>query len=389
MILLDFPYVSDYMQECLVQAHLPVIKTASAMKLELRNDIHWVTEDQAISAFRSNPDLPLYSNSENAISWISENLAFTDIPDKINMFKDKFRFRQELKLLYPDYYFEELQLGDFDSFAQKNLPYPLILKPAVGFFSLGVYKLNSRDDWSDIKSKMKQELQRAGQLYPAEVFNASRFILEACIQGREFAVDAYFNDKGKAVILNLTEHFFSSPDSFSDRLYQSKLELFDELYSPFLQKLQVIGDITSLRNFPVHVELRLTPDDTIIPIEINPMRFGGWCTTADLAAMSFGINPYQMFLNREQPNWEEIYSSRKEKAYNLLLLDNNTGIEGNEIKAFDYDKLSSRFKNVMELRKVNFSKNPLFGFLFIETTKEEEPLLQELLKSNLKEYIIT
>ena len=65
-----------------------------------------------------------------------------------------------------------------------------------------------------------------------------------------------------------------------------------------------------MKNIPVHVEVRLKPDQQIIPIEVNPLRFGGWCTTADLAGMSFGINPYEMFLKQEKPDWEKIFSGR-------------------------------------------------------------------------------
>ena len=174
----------------------------------------------------------------------------------------------------------------------------------------------------------------------------------------------------------------------SDRLYQCRPEVFTELYKPFLSNLQAIGDLAGLKNFPVHVEVRLRPDKQIVPIEVNPLRFGGWCTTADLAGMSFGINPIEMFLKQEKPNWEEIFSSRKGKAYNLLLLDNSTGIDVGQIKGFNYDKLSSRFKNVLEIRKIDFRKHPIFGFLFVETDKDEEPVLQELLKSDLKEYLL-
>ncbi len=388
MVILDSPYVSDYLQECLIQAEIPVIQSSSAKKLGLRTDINWISETKAIAAFKSDAETPLYTNSENAISWISKNLAFTDIPDKINLFKDKVRFRHLIRSLYPDYYFEEVLLADFDECAKKDLPYPLILKPAVGFFSLGVYKLNKSEDWAEVQSKVNEELTKGSLLYPPEVFNSSRFILEACIPGREFAIDAYFNKDGQAVILNITEHYFSSSEDLSDRLYQCRSEVFSELYDPFLLNLQAIGDLAGLKNFPVHVEVRLSPDQQIVPIEVNPMRFGGWCTTADLAGMSFGINPIEMFLKQEKPDWEEIFSRRNVKAYNLLLLNNSTGVDVSQIKGFNYDMLSARFKNVLEIRKIDFREHPIFGFLFVETDKDEEPVLQEVLKSDLKEYLL-
>ncbi len=388
MVILDYPYVSDYLQKSLAEANIPVIQTDSARKLGLDSDLNWISEEDAIKAFKTDNRIPLYTNSENAISWISKNLAFTDLPDKINIFKDKVRFRKLISHLYPDHYFKEVLLADIDKLNKEGLPYPLILKPAVGFFSLGVYKLNNRDDWQTVQSQINDEITKASQIYPDDVFNSSRFILEECIPGREFAIDTYFNEKGQAVIMNISEHYFGSSEDLGDRLYQSRPELFDELYSPFLSKLQTIGDLAQLKNFPVHVEVRQRPDGQIIPIEVNPMRFGGWCTTADLAGLSYGINPIEMFLNQEKPDWDKILSSRKGKAYNLVLLDNITGIPGDEIQGFDYDKLSSRFRDVMDIREIDYTKFPVFGFLLVQTDLDEEPVLAELLQSDLREYLM-
>jgi hypothetical protein len=388
MVIIDFPYVSDYFQECLVKANIPVIHTPAAKKLNLRNDLNLISESEAIDVFKSDPDTPLYTNSENAISWIGENLSFTDIPDKINLFKDKYRFRNLVKSMYPDYYFREVFLKDIDKIDKENLPYPLIIKPAVGFFSLGVYKINSKEDWEKVLSLIKREITEGNKIYPDDVFNTSRFIMEECIPGREFAIDAYFNKEGRAVILNITEHFFSSSEDLGDRLYQSSPGLFEVFYKSFLSSLQAIGDLAELRNFPVHIEVRQNAEGQIIPIEVNPLRFGGWCTTSDLAGLSFGINPIEMFLNQEKPDWDNILPPRQGKAYNLVLLDNVTGIPGNQIKGFDYEKLASHFRNVLDIRKVDHNQYPIFGFLLVATEKDEEPILEELLKSDLREYLL-
>ena len=388
MLILDYPYVSHYLQKSIAEANILVIQTDAVQKLCPGIDFNWISEENAIKAFKNNVGAPLYTNSENAISWINKNLAFTDLPDKINILKDKVRFRKLISRLYPDYYFKELLLEDIDRLPKKGLPYPLILKPAVGFFSLGVYKLNSQDDWQKVQSQINDEITKASRAYPDDVFNSSRFILEECIPGREFAIDTYFNEQGQAVIMNISEHYFGSSEDLGDRLYQSRPELFEELYSPFLSILQAIGDLALLKNFPVHVEVRQRSDGTIIPIEVNPMRYGGWCTTADLAGLSYDINPIQMFLNQEKPDWDQILSSRKGKAYNLVLLDNITGIPGTEIQGFDYDKLSSRFRNVLDIRKIDYTKFPIFGFLLVQTELDEEPILSELLKSDLKEYLL-
>ena len=46
----------------------------------------------------------------------------------------------------------------------------------------------------------------------------------------------------------------------------------------------MLAKLAGLKNFPLHTEVRVNEKGEIIPIEVNPMRFGGWCTTADFTA---------------------------------------------------------------------------------------------------------
>ena len=126
---------------------------------------------------------------------------------------------------------------------------------------------------------------------------------------------------------------------------------------------------------------------TIIPIEVNPMRFGGWCTTADLSYFAYGFNSYQYFLNGIKPNWKELFKSGKNKKYSLILLDNNSGIPESNIASFDYELLLSEFENPLELRKVDYNEYPFFGMVFVETSLENEKELDQILTSDLKKYI--
>ena len=151
--------------------------------------------------------------------------------------------------------------------------------------------------------------------------------------------------------------------------------------------LNTLGKLVNLKNFPFHVEVRIDKNGTIIPIEVNPMRFGGWCTTADLSYFAYGFNSYQYFLNGTKPNWKELFKKGKNKKYSLILLDNNSGIPENKIASFDYDLLLSDFENPMELRKVDYNEYPFFGMVFVETSLENEKELDQILTSDLKKYI--
>lgn len=388
MIILDKPYVSEFLQQSLVDQKIPVVLTPEVAEMNLRSDLNFISEEDALERIRNNPSELLYSNSENAITWISRNLSFGDIPEKINLFKDKVKFRELIRPLYPDYYFRSLERSHFGEMEKAPLSYPLILKPAVGFFSMGVYKLNKKEDWLPVQEKVAEEIKRVEHLYPVEVFNSSKFILEACIPGREFAMDAYFDESGEPVILNIMEHYFSSEADVSDRLYTSSATIIRAFLNRFQELLSAIGELAQLRNFPVHVEVRLTETGEIIPIEVNPMRFGGWCTTADLAAMAYGFDPYKMYFNQEKPDWDSILKDRGDKNYNIVILDNSTGIDGGEIRSFAYDKLLADFSRVLEFRPVDFKTYPIFGFLFVETNEEENDVLERVLTSDLREYIV-
>lgn len=387
MILLDKPYVSEFLQNSLIEKNIPVIHTSVVDEMELSNELNLISEDEAIKIFENNPDHLLYSNSENAINWISKQPALGAKYNLISIFKDKALFREVIRPLYPNYYFESINLNELDELDKDSMPYPLIFKPAVGFFSMGVYKINNPDDWAGLEKKVLDEIMQVEHLYPKDVFDSTSFIIEECIDGSEFAIDAYFDENGKPAIMNMMEHYFASGDDVSDRLYTTSDSLIKKYLEPFTGLLESISTLMGIRNFPMHIEVRVTDDGKIIPIEVNPLRFGGWCTTADLGGMAWGFNPYQLFFNSEKPNWDEVLKSHKNCNYTILLLDNSTGIDGSEIASFDYETIAAKFSHVLELRKVDYTKYPIFGFLFLKTSDSDQEALTHILKSSLKEYI--
>jgi hypothetical protein len=62
-------------------------------------------------------------------------------------------------------------------------------------------------------------------------------------------------------------------------------------------------------------------------------------------------------------------------------------MNAHDIKFFDYDSLISRFNHVIECRKTDISKYPVFGMLFTETPEDNDNELYEILTNNLKEFI--
>ena len=387
MLLIDKPFASDFLIKTIKENKFPIIKTATSKSMISDESLNWISEKDAIERYKNETDLLLYSNSENAISWIEKNLSFSKLPNQIQFFKNKILFRELLKDAFPNYYFKGVQLSELFKIDASTLKFPLILKPAVGFFSLAVHKVDNAQEWQTVLVNIEKELASFKGMYPKEVVDVSDFIIEQYIEGEEYAVDCYYNKKGEPVVLNVMHHIFSSDKDVSDRVYSTSKEIIEKHQSKIEAFLKIIGEKAQLKNFPMHVEIRVDSNNNIIPIEINPLRFGGWCTTGDISYFAYGFNSYEQFLYQKTPNWNAIFETRKDKLYSLIVLDNNSGINEKDIVSFDYELLLKDLKKPLNLRKVDFRKYAVFGFLFIETSKENNNEVANILASNLRKYI--
>jgi hypothetical protein len=387
MILIDKPYVSGFLKSTLKRNRIPVIRTEAASELLDNESLVFLSQEDAVDQFRSGNDRLLYCNSENSISWIEQHLKFTDLPSQIALFKNKHTFRNLLHDLYPGFFYTVISLDQLESFDCKGLPFPFIIKPSVGFFSLGVYKVECFEEWESTLQNLKSEIRRIETLYPPEVLNTGQFIIEECIQGEEFAIDCYFNDYGLPVVLDILKHLFSSGKDVNDRVYITSKDIIGTYKDQIGTFLSEVGSRASLKNFPAHVEVRIDENGHIAPIEFNPMRFGGWCSTPDLAWHAWGMNVYEYFFQRKEPDWNQLLQNKDDLIFSNIVLNNSTGILGKDILSFDYDKLWSEFDKPLELRKTDFKKFPLFGFLFAETKKDNMEELNRILHSDLTEYI--
>ena len=208
MFFIDKPYVSDFFKETVRDNNIPVVGTEAARQLDLYDGTTLISESSAIEMVRETENLPIYTTSENAIGWISKHLPFSELPEKIELFKDKLKFRQLTKSIFPDFYFQGVRLDDLKNIQFDQLPLPFIIKPTVGFMSMGVYKVANYAEWNDTVSSIFTEIDQIKNLYPASVLNTGSFIIEQCINGEEFAVDVYYNSSGEAVVLCILKHVF-------------------------------------------------------------------------------------------------------------------------------------------------------------------------------------
>ncbi|KAA3634368.1 MAG: ATP-grasp domain-containing protein, partial [Bacteroidetes bacterium] len=87
MILIDGPYVSDFLKKTLLEKQIEVIETPEAKAL-LGQGYNFISENEAMDRLRKHPHYPLFTNSENSIAWVERNLPFLDTTEKVRLFKD-------------------------------------------------------------------------------------------------------------------------------------------------------------------------------------------------------------------------------------------------------------------------------------------------------------
>ena len=387
MIFLDQPYVSAFLRETIRQHGIPVVLTEAARAIGAEELPSAITEQEAVGRALAEPEPRLYMVSESSIGWIVEHLASSALPGRIDQFKNKAAFRNVTASLFPDFQYSEIELVDLDSFDPAEFPLPFVIKPVVGLFSLGVQRVETAASWPAALAAIHADVARAAALFPNEVLDTSRLLIEQCIEGREYAIDAYFDEDGEPVLLSVLEHIFSSENDTSDRVYVTSAEIVRANLERFTRHLEDIGRLFDVRNLPVHVEVRVDAEGEIWPIEVNPMRFGGWCTTADLTNHAFGVNPYACFFEQERPNWDVVLGDTQGQVFAIVALGNSTGIEGRDIRSFDHDALLAHFERPLELRNTDFGRYPIFGFVFTQMRAENLEELDWALRSDLREFV--
>lgn len=386
MFILDKPYVSPLLFETLKNKQYPVLSTNTISELGIsHNELNLISPDEAIKRYNNNGE-NLYSNSENALLFVQENLDKTDIPRQINICKDKNLFRETTKSIYLDYYFKKVNITELDKLDVSALKFPFIIKPNVGFFSLSVHKVKNEAHWKEVQKKLHEEIEENSKFYPESVVNSSSFIIEEVIDGEEYAVDVFFNNQGTPIIMNILHHVFPSADNLADRVYYTSKELIEKFHQPMQELMSQIGKNADFKNFMIHIELRQTSTGDIIPIEANPMRFTGWCL-ADLAYFAYGANVYEYIAENKTPDWNELLKNKDGKTYSMVIATVPEDYQLSDVESIDYDAFLNHFSKPLELRKIDYTKYPIFGFVFAETETNNWNEIEYMLHSDLKEYI--
>jgi len=387
MIIASGPYISPHFVDTVTRNGWPVLDAGGAAEFGLHTAAVLAGATGLERAAQLIEGERILTTGEHALGFVDEHFPDSGAARTSMRFKDKAAFRRSLEPLFPDLWHQECPANALPDLAPAEHRYPFVIKPSVGFFSIGVHIVRRPADWPGVRDALLDEVASAGEDFPRHVLSGTRFLLEQYIEGAEFAVDACFDAAGEPVIFNVLEHRYASDDDVSDRLYVSSQHIVEDVMPDAIALLRAVNQDRGIRNFPLHAEFRRSADGQLIPIEINPLRFGGWCTTGDFAYFAWGFNSYELYMNGTQPDWERAFAGRAEREFGLAVLDNDTGIAPGDIDAFDYDALLSRFTKPLHLSRMDFNRFPLFGFLFVETPAADRAETDWILRAGLREFV--
>jgi hypothetical protein len=385
MFLIDYPFASDLLMQTSEKINVPIIRTDSAKELIGVNPrVITIEEKDSLEKLAQQSEPKIYCNSENSIAWIQENLKHTHLPSLIELCKDKYKFRQLLKPVYPDFRFAVVDFNHLNDFDVEDFGFPFIIKPVTGFFSLGIHVIENMEEWQKALVDLKHEMEESKDLFPKEVLDSNRFLLEELIDGKEYAVDAFFKADGAPEIVNIYEHVFASGKDVSDRLYYTSKKVFDVGFDKFMKVLEALSKEGKFRNFAMHIEFRINKHGVAIPIEANPMRFAGFCM-GDMTNYSLGFNPYEAFFKEEVPDWHDSFKGKETLQYNAIIASHN--IKPSKIESVDYKAFGDGFSKLLHMHKIDYHKYPVFAFAFTEVDEENTKEAEYFMKSDMKEFM--
>jgi len=383
MMILDRPYVSQLLSHTLSNDGIPAVKCGD-IRIPLEKTLQVINLQEA-SQHIHNENIRILCNSEYAVSSIYPYLSGTEIINQIDLFKNKAKFREILKKYYPKFFFRECTYEEIFQLKSDTLPYPLVIKPSKGFRSVGVYLVERAEDWNSICRQLEQDMLAAKEIYPDTVVSANSFILEEFIQGEEYAIDAYFGQTGEPVILNVFKRMFAHEADTSDRIYYTGKKVLMESLSKIESFMDSLGKEFALRNFPMHFEVRITQAGELIPIEVNPLRFAGLCTT-DLGAHAYGINVYEYYFQQRKPDWNRIIETMDDSIFSFLCAELPLSIDGRLIESVHDRKFEKNFTDLLEYRLIPYEEYPTFSVVFYRSNSLDEN--QYLLDLDLEQYLV-
>lgn len=360
MLILDPSYVSPLLLNTIIELNIPT--TILSKDIEPHEGMNI---GEFFSIYTS--DIKLLANSEGSGRHLEEHIPHSKVNELVGIFKNKVEFRSILRDLYPNFFYKEIPFEELDTY---KLPIQgkYILKPSIGYASVGVYQVTS-SNWLNALKKVKADI--ATNEYSPSIVDLGNWIVEEYIEGDEYAVDAYYNSIGQPVVMNIFHHPFVDDQDLSDKVYYTSKEIVSSRLETVTKFLKLLGDKLHIRNFPLHLEVRIGSSG-LYPIEVNALRFAGM-GAGDLAHYAYGINIYKTFFLELDVDWDSILSNVDDSMYGFLCIIPNRSRD-----SIDRDEYKGNFSCILEDR---IMPDPIYAITFFKTSSKEE--VGHLLRLNI------
>lgn len=220
-------------------------------------------------------DLPILSKKKSLFSEIGVNVIISD-KEVINICNDKLRtneFLQKNKFYVPKTYLSlENVLLDLN---QKEIEYPLIIKPRWGMGSIGVLQADNEDELKIFYKKSLNQIKDSYLKYESNEYLDESIIIQEKLNGQEYGLDVINDLSGnyQNTIVKIKHAMRSGETDCAEVVENNLLENIGKRIS---EKLKHIGNLD--------VDVFLVDDKAYI-LEMNA-RFGGGYPFSHIAGVN-------------------------------------------------------------------------------------------------------
>ncbi len=326
--------------------------------------------------FQFKPNDKVCITSEASLQIVKDALSDEAKKNAISVLKDKFRFREIVSQLYPDYQFKKVA---FEDIVNLKITKKTIIKPSKGFFGIAVKTIDEHTDLQALAKEIQEEIQSTYGVFSEEMLSQNEFVVEDYIEGEEYAVDMFYDENGEPHIVNIYHHPMPRIEAYLHMLYYSSKDVFDKTYDKSVSFFKKLNAILNVKNIVLHAEFKC--DTELIPVEINAMRYGG-VGLGNLIYHAIGLDPYQCFKEGKTPDWNKIWSQHQDDNFAFLIAYNGTDIDKSRYEP-DIEKLKGECTEVLHEAIFDYKSQLTLGVFCLKETKNN---LKHLLDIDFNDY---
>ncbi len=297
------------------------------------------------------------------------------------LLKDKVLFRKTISNLFLDFQFQSVKVSDLPGL---KINKKMVVKPRKGFFGAGIRFIDEKSDLEQMQNDITAEITENLKAFPNSdtILSSEELLVENYIGGNEYAVDMFYDERGKPQLLNVYQHPIPKNNAYIHALYCSSRKVYEKIAPKAIEFFTKLNEILNVKNYIIHGEFKLDID-TFIPIEMNPMRLGGM-GLGNMCFYALGVNPYAYLIKGVAPDWQSIWNKEENRdaVYNFLIAYNGTKVDVSKKKP-NINKLKQDLGEVLNEVHFDYKKRLVFG---IFTSRETEESMERLKCIEFNDY---